>query len=193
MKLVYVAGPFTGSNAWEIERNIRHAEDWGYLVSQAGAWPVIPHSNTRFFHGSVSEQMAYDGTMEMMRRCDAVVVAERHGVSGRFSTGVQKEIEEAMRLGLPILSDDTHWAEAMGEATTVRCIRAWLKYAPRYEMKLEDVEHYLEVDPSDGDNNPVWGAMSAAATTRAKAAKHSRRIEDEDEETEVDDHGMASK
>jgi len=74
MKIVYVAGPFTGKTAWDIECNVRRAEETGLSVARAGAMPLIPHSNTRFFHGQCSAKFWYDGTLELLRRCDAIVM-----------------------------------------------------------------------------------------------------------------------
>lgn len=36
MRIIYVAGPFRGSNAWEIEQNIRRAEAVGLAVAKVG-------------------------------------------------------------------------------------------------------------------------------------------------------------
>ena len=51
MKLVYIAGPFRGSSAWDIEENIRVAERAALEVWKMGAAALCPHTNTRFFQG----------------------------------------------------------------------------------------------------------------------------------------------
>ena len=97
MRIVYIAGLCTGANTWETERNIRRAETLAFAVAEAGAMPLTPHSITRLFHGTLI-QFWYDGTMELLRRCDAVIC-----VSGwELSRGVTAEIEEARRRGMPI-------------------------------------------------------------------------------------------
>ena len=74
MKVIYVAGAFTAPTPWDIEKNVRKAEEVGFMVAQVGAMPLIPHANTRFFHGQQTPQYWYDGTMELLKRCDAVIM-----------------------------------------------------------------------------------------------------------------------
>lgn len=101
MKVVYVAGRFTAPNAWEIERNVRAAEEVGMQVAKMGAMPLIPHANTRFFHGTISPEFWYEGTLELLRRCDFVVLVK----GWEDSKGVKLELEEAKRLGKPVFAD----------------------------------------------------------------------------------------
>ncbi len=53
--------------------------------------PVIPHTNTRFFHGQLTDQFWLDGTMEVLRRCDAMLVANDVAKTG----GMLAEIDDA--------------------------------------------------------------------------------------------------
>lgn len=97
MKIVYVAGPYRAATAWGVEQNIQRARELGAQVCLAGAYPVIPHSNTSHFDGLVADVFWLAGTMELMRRCDAVIfdpLWER-------SDGSRAERKEAGRLGLP--------------------------------------------------------------------------------------------
>jgi hypothetical protein len=110
MKLVYVAGPFRGPTAWDIEQNIRRAEEVGMDVAKAGAMPVIPHANTRFFHGTLTDAFWLEGTLEMLRRCDAVVMVPGWGES----RGSIAEKAEAERLGLPVFVNLPQLVEWMG-------------------------------------------------------------------------------
>lgn len=104
MKVVYVAGPFRAPNAWEIERNIRRAEETAMLlIEQMGIMPMIPHANTRFFHGTQTDQFWLDGTMELLRRCDAVFL----GRGWERSSGSKAEKAEAERLKIPVFTHDT--------------------------------------------------------------------------------------
>ena len=98
MKIVYVAGKFTGPNAWVIEQNVRAAEAVGMRVAEAGAMPLIPHANTRYFHGTATVEFWYEGTLEMLRRCDAVIMVPGY----ELSRGACAEREEAHRLRLPV-------------------------------------------------------------------------------------------
>lgn len=101
MKVVYIAGPYRGKTAWKIAENIRRAERLGYSVAEFGAMPLIPHANTAHFDGEFTSKFWLDGTMELMRRCDAVFLTE----DWEESAGATAEREEAVRLGLPIFTD----------------------------------------------------------------------------------------
>lgn len=116
MKVIYVAGPFRAPTAWEIEQNIRRAEEVGLEVIRLGAFVIIPHANTRYFHGSAPDQFFLDGTMELLRRCDAVVLIP----GWERSEGSKGEKAEAERLGRPVFD----LAKPEGRAL----FRAWLAH-----------------------------------------------------------------
>lgn len=97
MKVVYIAGPFRASSAWLIEQNVRRAEQAAFDVASLGAMPMCPHTNTRFFHGTLSEQFWIDGTKALLLRCDAVYLVE----GWECSIGSLGERDEAERRRLP--------------------------------------------------------------------------------------------
>jgi nucleoside 2-deoxyribosyltransferase len=96
--LIYIAGPFRAPTQWGIAENVRNAERVGLEVARAGAYPIIPHANTQHFNGEGSDQLWLSGTLELMRRCDAVVVID----GWERSTGTRAEMKEAYALGLPV-------------------------------------------------------------------------------------------
>lgn len=98
MKVVYVAGPFRGPNAWEIEENIRRAERLALDLWRIGVAVICPHTNTRFFHGAAEDRIWLEGDLEIMRRCDAVVVTP----DWEQSTVAKAEVAEMRRVGKPI-------------------------------------------------------------------------------------------
>lgn len=102
MKCIYVAGPFFGTTAWEIEQNIRRAEALGLEVARAGAMPVIPHTNNRFYFGTLPEEFWRAAVMELMRRCDAVMFTG----DWERSSGARAERAEAERLALPCFDNE---------------------------------------------------------------------------------------
>jgi hypothetical protein len=118
LAVVYVAGPFRAPTPWAIERNIRRAEEVGFEVCLLGAFPLIPHANTRYFHESAPDQFFLDGTMELLRRCDALVLAP----GWKQSAGTRAEVEEAGRLGISVFDwssmadreDFARWLKAGG-------------------------------------------------------------------------------
>ncbi len=106
MKVCYIAGKFTAASPWEIELNVRAAEVAAVGVIATGAMPLIPHANTRFFHGlkGTDERFWYDGTLELLRRCDCVYMVP----GWKTSKGARAEREEAQRLKLPVFEDFVH-------------------------------------------------------------------------------------
>lgn len=101
MKLIYVAGPYRGSTRDEVELNIASARQIGKLCADKGWYPVIPHTNTGNFEHlapDLTERFWLEGTLELMRRCDAVVLCP----GWEFSSGTRGELEMANRLGIPV-------------------------------------------------------------------------------------------
>jgi hypothetical protein len=111
MKLIYIAGKFTGSNAWDIEQNIRHAEKESLFVWQLGHIGVCPHSMNRFFFGSFPEEFALEATLKIMKKCDAIYAI--YGYTQ--SKGAIAETIEAARIGMPILLSRQMVCEYLGE------------------------------------------------------------------------------
>ena len=66
MKVIYVAGKFRGHNAWEIEQNIRKAEEVALQIWQNGAACICPHANTRFFDGVLPDKTFLDGDLDIL-------------------------------------------------------------------------------------------------------------------------------
>ena len=76
MKVVYLAGPFRAANSWEIEQNIRRAEALALEVWRAGMACICPHANTRFYQGAAPDEVWLNGDLELVRRCDAVLLTQ---------------------------------------------------------------------------------------------------------------------
>jgi len=98
MKIVYVAGKYRGETVWDIAENVRTAERVGLEVARCGAMPLIPHANTAHFHGIGPDEFWIEGTLELLRRCDAVMVCH----NWKDSAGARAEVTEAERLRLPV-------------------------------------------------------------------------------------------
>jgi nucleoside 2-deoxyribosyltransferase len=120
MKVVYIAGPYTGSTAWDIEQNVRSAEQVALIVARSGAAPLCPHANARFFYGQCTEEFWYEATIEMLRRCDGVVLT----AGWENSKGACAEAEEAKRLEIPLFDLDN------APGVSLAALRAWAR-APR--------------------------------------------------------------
>lgn len=111
MKVVYVAGPFRGPNNWEIEENIRRAERLALEVWRSGAACLCPHTNTRFFQGAADEAVWLDGDLEMLKRCDAIIMTDDY----QRSSGARAEHDCAVVEGIPVFY-------------SITTLRKWLQY-----------------------------------------------------------------
>lgn len=99
MKLVYVAGPYRANNAWDIEQNIRRAETLALEVWRMGCACICPHTNTRFFQGAAPDSRWLEGDLEILRRCDAIIMT----LNWQRSSGATAERNLAFDLRLPVL------------------------------------------------------------------------------------------
>ena len=106
MLVVYIAAPFTGKTGWEIEENVRRAERLALRVWEAGAIALCPHTNSRFFYKVLPDQVFIDGTLELMRRCDALLMA----LDWKESRGARNEHAEAARLNMPIFYANSEYS-----------------------------------------------------------------------------------
>lgn len=107
MKLIYVAGPFRGANSWEMECNIRRAEALALKVWNSGMAALCPHTNTRFFQGAAPDEVWLAGDIEMLRRCDAVVLTTDWG----RSSGARAEVKFALENKIPVFEswEELNW------------------------------------------------------------------------------------
>lgn len=99
MPVVYVAGRFRGSDSWVVHCNIHAAECGGRGVVDLGAMPLIPHAIGAHMEGTATDAFWLTGTLELMRRCDAVLVLP----GWESSEGTKGEIAEAARCGIPVV------------------------------------------------------------------------------------------
>ena len=110
---VYIAGPYTAPDGRRVELNVREAEDVAYEVAGLGAMPVCPHTNLRYMSAPIAAFL-YPATLELMRRCDAVLMLPWW----RNSDGARGEYEEATSLRMPVflsLAELQGWLSARGK------------------------------------------------------------------------------
>jgi hypothetical protein len=102
--IVYIAGPLRATDRaglpvlWRMAVNMGAA--WGAAVRlwRAGHVPVVPHLLTLGMGGAVAESRFMDGMIEVLKRCDAVVLVHRW----RQSPGTLAEIRAAGDAGIPV-------------------------------------------------------------------------------------------
>lgn len=116
LPLIYIAGPFRGATPYLVRRNVEAARDAGLYVARNGGYPVIPHTMTADFDKLLTDQFWLDGTMEMLRRCDAIFLMS----TWEQSSGARAERDEAIRLQKP-----QFYADAEDLLILQRWIQAW--------------------------------------------------------------------
>lgn len=99
MKVAYISGPYRGKTENEVVANIKAAEVVAIKYWRLGYAVICPHKNTALFDGICSEDVFLEGDIEIMKRCDVVVMMKEW----RNSSGARKELEIATRNGLAII------------------------------------------------------------------------------------------
>lgn len=130
MKIVFIAGPYTGDGSCEsIERNIREAEKYQIALANQQIGFFCSHNHTEHFSskkGAIApESFYYHLDFQFLQRIANAVLA----VPGwEKSQGARSEIEWARANNLPIFfpknSDDIEkvirWAKTMNQESRIR-------------------------------------------------------------------------
>jgi hypothetical protein len=100
MYVAYVGGKYRAKTEWEIIENIRIAEDIAAQLWDIGFAVICPHKNTAHLGGiyGLEDQTWIDGYLEILKRCDVLVVAP----NWRNSSGTNEEIRCAAEHSIPI-------------------------------------------------------------------------------------------
>ena len=99
MKVVYVSGPYRSKEGiWGVKKNIDAAERVAVELWQMGLAVICPHKNSAFLDGAAPDKVWLKGDLELIRRCDAVVVVG----DWKSSDGTKAEIFYANKNRIPI-------------------------------------------------------------------------------------------
>lgn len=99
--LIYIAGPFrpkVQGNHWQIENNIRRAEELALEVWRMGGAAICPHALTRYYQGELPDATWLDGDLCILDRCDAILMTP----NWKESAGATDEHKYAEFIGMPI-------------------------------------------------------------------------------------------
>jgi len=96
--LVYVAGPYSAPTIEGRTANIHAAWLVGCQVATLGVYPVVPHTNTQHMDKIQDWQWWIDATLELMLRCNAVLMME----GWEKSRGARGEEAMAKKVGIPV-------------------------------------------------------------------------------------------
>ena len=107
-RVLYVVGPYRAGSIREIVENIRRAEKVALKYWKAGFAVVCPHMNSALFDGALPDEEILEGCLNIMGRCDGLVVLP----TWESSPGSRAEIARAQELGLKIIWEKEDQEEA---------------------------------------------------------------------------------
>ena len=74
MKIIYIAGPYRAEGANAILQNILEARAVAIELWKLGYVAIAPHCNTFLMDGAAPDEVWLAGDLEILRRCDLVVM-----------------------------------------------------------------------------------------------------------------------
>ena len=157
--LVYIAGPYSGPDGWEIACNVHEAEKLARACTRLGVAPLTPHSIGARMAGTETQTFWLAATLEMMRRCDAVLFT----ADWQRSAGARGEYDEAIKIGLPIfygLASLAAWREDAGPTRSE--LRAMA--SPETRTLLQAVERLRAGEASEAESLEALQAYVRAVT-----------------------------
>jgi len=98
MQVAYVAGPYRANSEYELVKNIRRAEAVAVELWRMGYAVICPHKNTAHFGGVCYDNVFLNGDLEILSRCDLVVLVE----GWESSQGAKDEIIHAELINIPV-------------------------------------------------------------------------------------------
>lgn len=115
MKLIYIAGPYTAETPEGIQENVEAAQQLGREVMSlfpGKVLAVVPHSMGKGLESQEDYAFWCEATIEVMKRCDAVVLVPWW----IKSQGAVKEVDVAIRMRLPVIVDSLQLASDLKSA-----------------------------------------------------------------------------
>ena len=127
MRIIFISGPFRAKLEYDRRENIRRAEALALEVWKLGAAAICPHLNTAHFDGTVPDNVFLEGDLDILRRCDAVLMTDDFDKS----VGAMKERSVALEHKIPVMY-------SLAE------LRQWLKKTDKRDFDMEaQIEKYL--------------------------------------------------
>lgn len=109
-RVVYLAGPYRG----DVAGNVSRIRGVAIKLWKAGFVVLCPHLNSGGLENEVDEEgILMVGALELMKRCDGVVVEK--GGGWEKSAGTLLEMEVARKNGIPVWTwDEGNGIRALG-------------------------------------------------------------------------------
>lgn len=107
-EVLYVIGPYRAATVREVVENIRRAEAVALKYWQLGYVVICPHTNSALFDGAISDEVILRGDIEIMKRCDGVVILPGWQSSAGSIGEIKVAVERRLRI---IFEDDAYMAD----------------------------------------------------------------------------------
>jgi len=110
MAVIFISGPSKSMDIFLRERIKTQPAMLALEVWSLGVACICPHTNSGFLFGELPEEIFLTGYLEILERCDALLLTE----NWQQSTRSRKERQRAIELQIPIFYN-------------LRCLKAWLE------------------------------------------------------------------
>ena len=100
-KIVFISGAYRGATISDVSDNIATARKYAVKYWKMGYTVICPHLNSAFMDGIVPDSSFLDGDLEMLRRCDCIVMIPNY----HLSSGAVKELDFARSHNIEIIHD----------------------------------------------------------------------------------------
>jgi len=101
MIVAYISGPYRSANINGITKNINAARVVAEKYWLKGYSVFCPHLNAAYFDGLIPDDSFLNGMLEILRRCDVIVMMS----DWELSEGAKAELALAMELEKEIIFD----------------------------------------------------------------------------------------
>lgn len=111
MSMYYICSRYRGTKE-QIAEHIKYAKKLTREVLLQGHCAITPHlymTSCLDDSDTKEREIGLKAGIELLGKCDAVIVGLQFGIS----SGMEAEIKEAQRLGIPILYQDTEEGEVL--------------------------------------------------------------------------------
>uniref|UniRef100_A0A6M3IEQ6 DUF7768 domain-containing protein n=1 Tax=viral metagenome TaxID=1070528 RepID=A0A6M3IEQ6_9ZZZZ len=102
---VYVAGPYRADTESGVRQNIERARAVAEMLWAKGYAVFCPHLNSAFMGGVAPSSTFLRGGLEWLAVSECLVVLD----NSQDSEGTQAEVAEALRMGIPVLTESAGW------------------------------------------------------------------------------------
>lgn len=99
---IYICSRYAADTEEQVQRNVAIAKDYCRMVADRGDFPIAPHLYfPQFLNDAIREERSAGLRMgmEALRHADHVLAIIENGV---ISSGMDQEMREAARLGIPV-------------------------------------------------------------------------------------------